>query len=211
MGYNPLEAGLGLLPNAVATVPFAVIGSRLALRRGWRPVMVGSLIVMALGSALMAVVGSERSIWWIGVSFFVFGIGLGAGQSAPTQAIVDALPRAKQGVASAVNDASRELGAAVGIAIMGSAFNYAYRAQINDALAGVARPVVHAVRDSPAAGLQVAQHAGAGARRITEAIATATVSGWEAAFITVTVVFVGASLLIYLGTRRSAAQAVATA
>jgi sugar phosphate permease len=150
----------------------------------------------------MAVVGSERSIWWIGVAFFVFGIGLGAGQSAPTQAIVDALPRARQGVASAVNDASRELGAAVGIAIMGSAFNYAYRAKIVDTLHGVPKPLAHALRDSPAAGLQAVTHAGGGAKRLIEAVATATVSGWEAAFITATVVFVGASLLIYLGTRR---------
>ena len=54
-----------------------------------------------------------------------------------TNAIVASLPRAKQGVASAVNDTARELGAAFGVAVLGSAFNTGYRNSIDDDLGGL--------------------------------------------------------------------------
>ncbi len=59
----------------------------------------------------------------------VTGVGLGLGMTPATNAIVESLPAAKQGLASAVNDTSREMGGAFGIAIVGSAFTAGYRSQ----------------------------------------------------------------------------------
>jgi hypothetical protein len=74
-----------------------------------------------------------------------------------TNAIVSSLPRAKQGVASAVNDTARELGAAFGIAILGSAFNIGYRHEIDGRdLPGT---VAEQAREAPAIAVRLAERA----------------------------------------------------
>ncbi|HEY6531805.1 MAG TPA: hypothetical protein VIY72_05855, partial [Acidimicrobiales bacterium] len=74
--------------------------------------------------------------------------------------IVASLPREKQGVASAVNDTSRELGAAFGVAMLGSAFNIGYRDDIADNLGGLANEAAAQAKEAPALALQIARAAG---------------------------------------------------
>jgi MFS family permease len=175
-------------------------------RWGWRATTTVSLAFLSLGALILAAIGHDRAFWPMAAGFFVFGIGLGSGTVAPTQALVDALPPAKQGVASAVNDAARELGAALGIAITGSVFNAAYRHHVahDVALRGLHghAAVISSVRASPAIGLALADHLrGAGARIVTAAVTGATVSGWDAAFITIAVAFLVAAGVIWFGMR----------
>ena len=91
---------------------------------------------------------------------------------------MDALPRAKQGVASAVNDAAREVGAAVGIAVVGSAFTAGYRGRIADVLVAPDDHVAAVMRDSPAAGLEIAARLPS-AHASIDAIQLATIAGWK--------------------------------
>jgi hypothetical protein len=72
--------------------------------------------------------------WRFAIGVAVFAIGMGLAGTPATTAITAALPRAKQGVASAVNDTAREVGSAFGIAVLGSTLNSAYR----DGMAAVA-------------------------------------------------------------------------
>ena len=67
-----------------------------------------------------------------------------------TSAIVSSLPAAKQGVASAVNDTTREIGTALGIALMGSMFNTGYRNAIDGDLGGLPAGVADQARSRPA-------------------------------------------------------------
>jgi hypothetical protein len=77
-----------------------------------------------------------------------------------TNAIVASLPREKQGVASAVNDTARELGAAFGIAMLGSAFNTGYRNDIADNLGGLATEAAAQAKEAPAIALNIAESVG---------------------------------------------------
>jgi MFS family permease len=206
LGYSVLGAGLAMIPNALSTLPLAVMSPRMSSRWGWRATTSVSLVFLSLGALILAAIGHDRSFWPMAAGFFVFGIGLGSGTVAPTQALVDALPPAKQGVASAVNDAARELGAALGIAITGSVFNAAYRHHVahDVALRGLHghAVVIPSVKASPAIGLALAGHLhGAGARIVTGAVTGATVSGWDAAFITIAVAFLIAAGVIWFGMR----------
>jgi MFS family permease len=157
LGYSVLGAGLAMVPNALSTLPLAVLSPRMSARWGWRSTTTFSLVFLSFGAAVLAAVGHARAFWPMAVGFFVFGIGLGSGTTAPTQALVDALPAAKQGVASAVNDAAREVGAAIGIAVVGSVFNAAYRTHVaSDRSLQAVSGLVAAIRASPAVGLQLA-------------------------------------------------------
>ena len=84
-----------------------------------------------------------------------FGAGMALAGAPATTAIVASLPREKQGVASAVNDVSRELGGALGIAVLGSLFNSGYRSQLASHTANLPPAVAHAASSSLAAAQQV--------------------------------------------------------
>jgi hypothetical protein len=86
----------------------------------------------------------------------VIGVGAALAMTPATNAIVASLPRAKQGVASAVNDTSRELGAAFGVAVLGSAFNTGYRNSIDSHLTGLPADVAKQAREAPAIAVQLA-------------------------------------------------------
>lgn len=86
------------------------------------------LILSTLGTEF------EPVRFWGGIVVFAAGMAL-AGTPATT-VIVSSLPANKQGVASAVNDTSRELGAALGIAVLGSVFNDRYRSVVDRIVAG---------------------------------------------------------------------------
>ena len=81
-------------------------------------------------SALFATLGTGSGYWPFLAATLVIGAGAALAMTPATNAIVSSLPRAKQGVASAVNDTARELGAAFGVAVLGSAFNTGYRHDI---------------------------------------------------------------------------------
>jgi hypothetical protein len=98
-----------------------------------------------------------------------------------TTAIVASLPREKQGVASAVNDTARELGAAFGVAVLGSAFNVAYRSSIDSHLSGLSARVADQAREAPALALRVASGLDRGGNDLTNAARDAFTSGMRAA------------------------------
>jgi MFS family permease len=172
LDWGPLKASLGLMPNIVPLVAFAPVGAVVARRTSVRTTMLLALGIMTTGAALTAYAGHTRDFGWIALGFAFIGLGGGLGSGPATQGIVEALPRAKQGVASAVNDAARELGAAVGIAAIGSAFTAGYRRHL-DGL-----EVAAAVRDSPAAGLASVGSA-PGQAHTVDIVRDATVAGWE--------------------------------
>ena len=94
------------------------------------------------------------------VGLLLFGSGIALVTTPATNAILASMPAGKQGVASAMNDATREVGAALGIATLGSLFNQGYRDALGNGVNGLPPAAATAVRDSAAAGLQVAHQLG---------------------------------------------------
>jgi predicted MFS family arabinose efflux permease len=184
LGFSPFDTALALMPFGAAVMFTAPFAPTLARRLGRRPVISGALAIAAFGMALMAVLNESADYASLAPAFVIFGIGLGLGATPPTEAILEALPPAEQGVASALNDAARELGAAVGIAVLGSSFNAAYRADVGEALAAVPEPLADAVRSSPAAGFGAIAQAGEQAPvQLLDVIRDGVMAGWRVAFI----------------------------
>jgi EmrB/QacA subfamily drug resistance transporter len=119
-GWSPFQAGLRSLPNTLAVVVCAPLAGRLASRYGYRvPVAAGLLLAAA---ALWALTGIQvatpyTQLWW---KLAMFGAGLGLSISPATAAGVAAMPGAQAGVASAVIQTSRQVGGALGVAVLGA-------------------------------------------------------------------------------------------
>ncbi len=153
--YSPLLIGLGLLPIGV-TIPLASgLAPKLIGTFGRGPVGGAGLGILAAGAAMFSVVGVDSSYWLFAVAVLVFGFGFGLAAPPATEAIVEALPANKQGVASAINDVTRELGGALGIAVVGSFLTAGYRSSVESSDALPAE-LVEPISGSAGAGLAIA-------------------------------------------------------
>jgi MFS family permease len=120
LGYSTLAAGAALAPMALVMVTVAPRVPRLVERFGVRPVGPVGLALMAAGLTVISTMDAGSSYWHLLAGGLVLGLGMALATTPATAAIVESLPEEKQGVASAVNDASREVGGALGIAVLGS-------------------------------------------------------------------------------------------
>ena len=153
-GDSPLRAALSVLPLAATMMPTARITPRLAARFGARNVCVTGLVLVAAGLAVISRVGVTSPYWLLVAGLIPLGAGMGAAMTPATAAITEGLPAAQQGVGSALNDLSREVGGALGIAVIGSIVTAVYRANLH--LAGVPAGLASKARGSFA----LAIHAG---------------------------------------------------
>lgn len=139
-GRSALEAGLLGVPCAIAMGVGAPLSAILVKRFGPKVLVVAAMASLALGMALLSQVSVDTSAFQIVVTMSLFGLAGGLGLVPLTDTVMAAVPIDQAGVASAVNDVSRELGAALGIAAMGSIVNMMYRADIDSGLAGSVPP-----------------------------------------------------------------------
>ncbi len=207
LGYSTLVSAVALVPAVAVMLPLSTVAARLAERYGQRIVGAAGLLVAAAGFAVLASMQANS-----GYGQFLVGLVLGAGGAAlamtpATNAIVGSLPRAKQGVASAVNDTARELGSAFGIAILGSAFSSGYRGSIAGSLQGLPASAAAAARNAPAAAFAVAHQAGAAGQSLATAARDAFMTGSRAAMLIGTgLLLVGAAYVALRGNRASQNQ-----
>ena len=135
-GRDPFEAGLLILPNALAIMVATAIAPKLAERIGLRNTVVVALSIMAASMALFTQVNAGWSAGQEIAVIMILGFGFGLGMPSLTDSIMAAVPVEDAGVGSAVNDVSRELGSALGIAVLGSFINGIYRGNVADRLEG---------------------------------------------------------------------------
>lgn len=149
-GNTPLIAAVSLLPMALAMMPAArVLAPRLAAHAGPARTCLLGLVLITSGLVVLSRSGATGSYWLLLAGLVPLGAGMGLAMTPATTAITEALPLAKQGVGSAMNDLARELGGALGIAVLGSIVQSTYRSHLH--LTGLPDPVAKQARSSLAA------------------------------------------------------------
>ncbi|GHE41447.1 MFS transporter [Streptomyces longispororuber] len=159
LGYSPLKSALALVPVAVVVAVVSEVTPRLTMRLGMRTVMMGGLLLLGTGLFTLSLIDVDSGYPPFLGSLVLAGLGIGLTGVVGTSAITGSLPREQQGVASAMNDVTREAGAAIGIALMGSLFGSHYRSSLPD-LSGLPEPAAEVVRHSAVGGLEVADRLG---------------------------------------------------
>ena len=143
LGYSALRAASGLLPMAAVMMPLSTAAPTIAERFGFRRTLVTGMLAVTAGLVMFALSADPTGGYWSELpATLVLGAGVGLAMSPSTAAITASLPEEKQGVASSLNDTVREMGGAMGIALIGSVLNAAY--QSNVAAAASALPPVAA-------------------------------------------------------------------
>ncbi|MGW4523732.1 MFS transporter [Amycolatopsis sp. NPDC004378] len=155
-GYSALKSGLALWPVAVSLFPLALASAPLVRRFGLRAVTCGGLAVIGAGMILIGQLTVDSGYVALAVAVCVLGGGIGVTAPAATSAILDNVAPSQYGVASAVNDATREVGAALGIALVGSVLSAAYTDSVRSAVSALPPPARDAAEGSLAGALAVA-------------------------------------------------------
>ena len=182
LGWSGLRSTLGLMPMALLMMVASGLAPRLAGRVGVRAAMLAGLSVATAGLALLAaLVSTETGYLAVLPGLVAMGLGAGLAMTPATEAITSSLPREQQGVASAVNDLTRELGAALGVALLGGLLAAGYRSAVADRLDGVPSALARAAGEGVANADALSRTAGVHADQIATAARQAFVVAWQGA------------------------------
>jgi EmrB/QacA subfamily drug resistance transporter len=160
LGYSPLGAGVALAPMAVVVMGLSPRVPKLLERFGPARVAPIGLLLMAAGFAILSTAGQDSTYWLLLAGLLPLGVGMALATIPATTAIVSSLPPEKQGVASAVNDLSREVGGALGIAVLGSALTGRYQSGVSDSTAHLPAQFAGHAQDALPAALAIADRLG---------------------------------------------------
>jgi EmrB/QacA subfamily drug resistance transporter len=184
LGYSSLQAGLALIPMAMVLGGLSRRVPHLAAKVSRRRLAVTGLLLMGFGMGVLSQLGADSSYWLLLAGIVPIGAGMALATAPATTDIVSAVPANKQGVASAVNDAAREVGGTLGIAILGSLLNQRYRSGVSDAApADAPNGFVDAARESLAGALGMAGRLGEQGTSLVDGARHAFVEGMDLAFV----------------------------
>ncbi len=134
-GYTPLQAGIRILPHALTMAITAPLSARLVERIGTKRVVMLGLGLMASGMFVMSFIQADSSYPRVILNFMMLSAGMGLTMAPATESVMGSLPRAKAGIGAAMNDTTRQVGGALGVAVIGSIVTSVYASRI-DSLAG---------------------------------------------------------------------------
>ena len=137
LGYSALQAGATMIPLALGLMLSAINSSRLVVRFGTKRVVGAGMLLLALTLSATVLWTPTLSVWLVTSWLFVLGLAMGSVMAPATDAVMGSVPPAKAGVASAMNDVTRQVGGALGVAIVGSLISTIYTSRIGDAAAGL--------------------------------------------------------------------------
>jgi len=156
-GHTPLDAGFRNVPLAATMMILAPRSPNFTQRFGARATICGGLLLAAAGLGIMAALTPASPYWQMVIALVTTAAGLSLFMPPSTHIVVTSLPKHKAGVGSAVNDVTREVGAALGIATLGTLLSVGYRAGIRPQAEVLPSAAAEVASDSIGAALRVAR------------------------------------------------------
>lgn len=182
LGWSGLLSTVAMMPMAVTMMAASGLAPKAVAAIGVRATMTVGVALATLGLVLMALfVSVDGGYQSILAGMLAMGAGMGLSMTPSTEAITGSLPRADQGVASALNDVTRELGTALGVAMLGALVANGYRGAVDDRLDGLPADTADTAREGIANAIQVAPTTGSRAPELVHAAQQSFVDGWQQA------------------------------
>ncbi|WP_434976230.1 MFS transporter [Streptomyces mirabilis] len=205
-GYSVLQSGLLVLPLAASQMFFAPRARLVVNRFGARAVCATGLVLTAVAFAGFLLLGQDTPIWVLEVLFFLMGTGMAHVMPPATVMIMSSLPREKAGSGSAVNNTFRQVGGALGVAVLGALLSATYRSGIDDHLGVLPASDRQAAGESVEATLSVAEKLGPAGKALVQPAHDAFIHAMHITAIgSAAVALVGAVVVLLFLPRKAAA------
>ena len=132
IGYSPLQTGIRMVPFSLAMMVVAPNSTRIVHKFGTKITVATGMAVVTFGLILLSFLTAESSYFSIATRMMFLAAGMGLVMAPATESVMSSLPLAKAGVGSAVNDTTRQVGGALGIAVIGSVLASIYATKLGD-------------------------------------------------------------------------------
>lgn len=176
-GVSPLVVGLAISVTALTWSLFAVLAPRFAARVGEKRLMASAMVLVAVGLFVVCAMGdSTATLPVVLVGLALVGTGMGLATTPATSMLIGALPPEKAGVGSAMNDVTREVGGAIGVAVTGSILAMWYRPQVAE-VAGLDTEQAAQAQSSISDAIDVAGSLGSSGTALLDAATDAFLTG----------------------------------
>ena len=191
LGFSALQAGVRIAPVALALLVLAPTSVVAARRVGTKAVVVPGMLLIALGLGILSRTAVGDSYGRCILPLLLVGVGVALSLAPCTEAVMGSLPRSEAGVGSATNDTAMQIGAALGVGVLGTALDLRYQHLLTPVISRAAIPqeVQRLIQSSIGGALAVAQRAPAGEGAALALVARRSfVSGMDLALVIATVV-----------------------
>lgn len=204
LGQTAFRAGVFMLPFGLAFFVFTQIGPRLTTRVGRRRVLLSGLALMAAAILVLTFLQGHGDSWLVLLGEMMYGAAIGFIIAPATTGIMNSLPLDKAGDGSAVNQLGRQVGGAVGVAVIGSVFATVFGARVVKTLTGAGQGVIETASRSVGGAESYASSLPppSDARALTE-IHAAFVGGARAALLVAAAFVIAAFVVVLRGMRGS--------
>jgi EmrB/QacA subfamily drug resistance transporter len=201
-GYTPLQSGAALIPVALGMAIMAPRSSGLAERHGAKAVCASGFLLIALSFGGIQLLDLTSPVWLLLLVLSVQGLGMGAVMAPATESIMSVVPREKAGAGAAVNNSVRQVGGALGVAILGSVLAASYSAHLGSTAEALPADARAEARTSIVATLEAVREAQGGGDDGAARAAAGIVGPAREAFVSamhVTAVFTVVAALVAAG------------
>jgi MFS family permease len=196
MGYSPIKTAMAFSPLMLPMLTLSALSGWYLPRLGLRLVVLPGLLLISAGFLWMRVLGLDSPYWDMVWPLLVISTGIGFCTAPSTSAIMASVPDGKQGVASAVNDTTREVGAALGIALAGSILAARYSHLVTPQLSAFPPPLRGPASHSLAQALEISKTLGPQGSHLTDLSRTAFLQSMQSSFLVLAAIIAVAAVAI---------------
>lgn len=198
IGYSPLESSLRTIPLMLPMMFISPLVPSLVKKIGARFTIGTGLLLTSLAFLFMSTWTQDMTYWNLFSTMFVMMLGITFAMTPGTNILMASVPRNRSGMGSAMNDTTRELGGALGVAILGAILSAAYTNSIAETASRFPDQVRDALESSLAVAIQVAEQLGPAADSVISAAKDAFMTGVSsAAQVAAVIIFVAALIALF--------------
>jgi EmrB/QacA subfamily drug resistance transporter len=202
MGYGTFESALRTSPVFLSMILVAPQTPKIVARFGLHRTVTSGLGLVAAGIGILSLLPDQPGYLHVATGMAVMAVGMAVAMSPTTGLLMSAVPRERAGMGSAMNDTTRELGGALGIAVLGSVTAGQYASHLGAAVRGLPTGAAAVARSSLAGALAVGAQAGPAGTPVVEAAKAAWMSGLTTAMAVGAVIIAAAATVAWFGLPR---------
>lgn len=202
LGFSALESSLSMVPLFIPMMILSPYVPNIVEKFGARLTISVGLLLVATAFVVMSTWTADMTYWHLFFTMIVMMLGVSAAMTPGTNILMASVPRNRSGMGSAMNDTTRELGGALGVAVLGAILSSVYESEIRATASSFTGPVKEGLESSLAVALQVAEKLGPAGEGIVVAAKAAWMNGMSSAALTGAVIIFICALLAFFGLPR---------
>lgn len=199
LGYSPLESSLLTIPLMLPMMFVSPFIPNVVKKFGARITITAGLMLTAFAFVIMSTWTKDMTYWHLFVTMIIMMLGISAAMTPGTNILMASVPRNRSGMGSAMNDITRELGGALGVAVLGAILSATYESQIREAASTFSEPIRSGLESSLAVALNVTSSLGPAAQSVADAAMDAFMDGVTLAAMVAAIIIFIAALIAFFG------------